>query len=51
METVSNFFAPLMTTDMDTETAEIENTLSELEAPRKTGRRVPVVMAFTKNLF
>jgi hypothetical protein len=32
-----NFFAPLESTDMDTETTEAESTLPEREAPRKPG--------------
>jgi hypothetical protein len=32
-----NYFAPLRTTDMDTETTGAENTPSEQEAPRKSG--------------
>jgi hypothetical protein len=45
-----NFFAPLRTTDMDTETTEAENTLPEQEASRKPGRPLPVVMTFITNL-
>jgi hypothetical protein len=44
-----NFFALLRTTDMDTETAEEENTLPEQEAPRKPGRLSPIVMTSTTN--
>jgi hypothetical protein len=45
-----NFFAPLRTTSMDTETAVTENTLPEQEAPRKSGRLPPIVMTSTINL-
>jgi hypothetical protein len=38
------FFAPLRTTEMDTETTGAENTLPEQEAPRKSGRPPPIVM-------
>jgi hypothetical protein len=34
-----NTFAPLRTTDMDTETTGVENTLPEQEAPRKLAGR------------
>jgi hypothetical protein len=44
-----NFFAPLRSNDMDTETTGAENTLPE-EAPRKSGRLPPIVMTFTTNL-
>jgi hypothetical protein len=43
-----NFFAPLRTTDMDTETNEAENTLSEEEASGKPGRSPPKVMTYHK---
>jgi hypothetical protein len=33
-----NFYAPLRTNDMDTETTAEENTLPEKEVPRKSGR-------------
>jgi hypothetical protein len=36
--------------NMDTETAEAENTLSEQEAPRKSGRPSPIVMTYATNL-
>jgi hypothetical protein len=45
-----NFFSPLRTTDVDTETTATEDTLPEQEAPRKSGRPPPVVMTFTTNL-
>jgi hypothetical protein len=45
-----NFFTPLGTTDMDTETTEAENTLPEHEAPNKSGRPPPIVMTSTTNL-
>jgi hypothetical protein len=44
-----NFFAPLRTNDMDTESTETENTLPE-EAPRKSDRPPPIVMTSTTNL-
>jgi hypothetical protein len=44
------FFAPLRTTDLDTETTETENAVPEQEAPRKPGRPPPIVMASTANL-
>jgi hypothetical protein len=46
----SDFFAPLRTTDMDTETTGAEDTLSEQEAPRKSGRPPSIVMTSTTNL-
>jgi hypothetical protein len=45
-----NFFAPLRTTDMDTETTGAENALPEQEAPRKSGGPPPIVMTSTSNL-
>jgi hypothetical protein len=39
-----NYFAPLRTTDMDTETTGAENTLPEQEAPRKSGRPPPIMI-------
>jgi hypothetical protein len=36
-----NFFAPLRTPDMDTETTGAENTLPEQETPKKSGRPPP----------
>jgi hypothetical protein len=45
-----NFFAPLRTTDMDTETPGAENTLLEQEAPRKLGRLPPIMMTSTTNI-
>jgi hypothetical protein len=45
----SNFFAPLRTTGMDTETTGTENTLTERETPRKPGRPPPIVMTSTTN--
>jgi hypothetical protein len=44
-----NFFAPLRTTDMDTETTEAVKKLPELEAPREPGRP-PLIMSSTTNL-
>jgi hypothetical protein len=44
-----NFFAHLITIDMDTETRGVENILPEQEAPRKPGRPPPV-MTSTLNL-
>jgi hypothetical protein len=46
----SQLFAPLRTTDMDTETIGAENTLPEQEAPRKSGRPPPTAMTSTTNL-
>jgi hypothetical protein len=40
-----NFFAPLRTNDMDTESTETENTAPEKEAPKKSGRPPPIVIA------
>jgi hypothetical protein len=45
-----NFFAPLRTNDMDTESTKTESTLPEKEAPRKSGRLPPIVMTSTTNL-
>jgi hypothetical protein len=45
-----NFFAPLRTTNMDTETTGEENTLPGQEAPRKSGRPPPIVTTSTTNL-
>jgi hypothetical protein len=45
-----NFFAPLRTTDMDTETTGTENALPEQETPIKPGRPPPVMMTSTTNL-
>jgi hypothetical protein len=45
-----NYFAPLRTTDMDTETTGVENTLPEEEAAKKSGRPPPIVMTSTTNL-
>jgi hypothetical protein len=45
-----NFFAPLRTTDMDTQNTGTKNTLPEQEAPRKSGRPPPIVMTSTINL-
>jgi hypothetical protein len=45
-----NFFSPLITTDMDTETTEAKITLPKQEAPRKTGRPPPIRMSYTTNL-
>jgi hemin uptake protein HemP len=44
-----NFFAPLRTTVMNTETAGTGNILPEQEAPRKSGRPPPIVMTSTIN--
>jgi hypothetical protein len=38
---IRNFFAPLRTTDMDTETTGAENSLPEQEAPKRSGRPPP----------
>jgi hypothetical protein len=45
-----NFFAPLKTNGVNTETAGAENTLQETEASRKSGRPPPLVMTSTTNL-
>jgi hypothetical protein len=45
-----NFFAPLRTNGMDTETTGAENTLQEKEASRKSGGPPPLVMTSTANL-
>jgi hypothetical protein len=45
-----NFFAPLTTTKMGTDTTDAENTHPEQEAPSKTGRPSPIVMTSTTNL-
>jgi hypothetical protein len=45
-----NFFAPLRIDNMDTESTETEYTLQEKEAPRKTDRPPPTLMASTTNL-
>jgi hypothetical protein len=45
-----NFFAPLRTTGMDTETTGAENTLPEQEAPRISGRPSAIMMTSTTNL-
>jgi hypothetical protein len=45
-----NFFAPLRTTDMDTETTEAENTLPVHEVPRYSGRPTPIEMTSNMNL-
>jgi hypothetical protein len=44
-----NFFTPLRTNDMDTETTGAENALPELEAPTKPGRPPAIVMTSTTN--
>jgi hypothetical protein len=45
-----NFFAPLRTTDMDTETTGAENATPEQEAPRKPGRLPPIATTSTIKL-
>jgi hypothetical protein len=45
-----NFFTPLRTTNMDTETTEAENTLLEQEAPRTPSRLPSIVMTFITKL-
>jgi hypothetical protein len=45
-----NLFAPLRTSDMDTETIGAENKLSKKQAPRKSGRPSPIMMTSTTNL-
>jgi hypothetical protein len=45
-----NFFTPLRTKDMDTETTGEGNVLPKQEAPRQTGRPPPVQMTSTTNL-
>jgi hypothetical protein len=44
------FFAPLRTTDMDTEVPGAENTLAEQETDRERGRLPPIMMISTTNL-
>jgi hypothetical protein len=45
-----NFFAPLRTTDMDTQTTGTSNILSKQEAPRKPGRPPPTMTTCTTDL-
>jgi hypothetical protein len=45
-----NFFVPLRTTDIDTETTGAKNTLPEQGAPKISGRPPPIVMTSTTNL-
>jgi hypothetical protein len=45
-----NFFTPLRTSVVDTETIGVGNTLSEQKAPRKPGRPSPIMMTSTTNL-
>jgi hypothetical protein len=45
-----NFFAPVRTMNMDTETTEEEKTLLAQEAPRKPGGLPPIMMTSTTNL-
>jgi hypothetical protein len=45
-----NFFAPLRTNYMDTETTGAENALPDNEAASKLGRPPPIVMTSTTNL-
>jgi hypothetical protein len=47
---IRNFFAPLRTSGMNTETAGAENTLPEQEAPRKSCRPPPIVLTSIINL-
>jgi hypothetical protein len=49
-ELTCNFFAPLSTTDMDTETTGTENTLLEQEASRILDRPPAIIMTSTTNL-
>jgi hypothetical protein len=44
-----NFFAPLRTTDTDTETAGAENTLPKQDSLRQPSRPPPIVMTSTTN--
>jgi hypothetical protein len=48
--TTRNFFAPLRTNNMHTESTDAENTLPEQEAPKKSGRPPPIVTTSTINL-
>jgi hypothetical protein len=48
--TTCNFFAPLRTSIMNTETTGAENALPEKEDPRKSGRLPPIAMTSTTNL-
>jgi hypothetical protein len=43
------FFAPLGTTDMNTETGGAQHTLPQQEAPRKSGRPPPTVITSATN--
>jgi hypothetical protein len=43
------FFAPLKTTDMDTEITGAENSLPEQESPKQSGKLPPIVMTSTTN--
>jgi hypothetical protein len=45
-----NFFAPLRTIEMVTQTTGVENTLPEQEAPRKPGRPSSIVVTSTTSL-
>jgi hypothetical protein len=45
-----NFFTPLSTTDMDTETTRSQHALLEHMAPRKSGRLPPIAMTSATNL-
>jgi hypothetical protein len=45
-----NSFAPLRTTNTNTETTGAENTPPEQEAPRKPGRPLPIMTTSTTNL-
>jgi hypothetical protein len=47
---IYNFFAPLRTVDMDTETADAENTIPEEEASRKPGRLPPIIATSTTDI-
>jgi hypothetical protein len=47
---ICNFFTPLRTTDMVTETTGADNLLWQKEAPRKPGTPPPIMMASTTNL-
>jgi hypothetical protein len=44
------FFAPLRSSDMDTDSANIEATPREAAAPAKTGRPPPIVLTSAVNL-
>jgi hypothetical protein len=48
--TTKNFFAPLRTTNMDTDAPGTESTTTEKAVPEKSGRPPPIVLAYATNL-